>query len=104
MIETLTSGSRSPISWTGSGLHAETHAVHATRKEIARKIAACRKKTPRKITACSLRFDPETGCLADPEGKNGSQRNWTGMTRAASDVGDSYADEFEKAGNGTLPN
>ena len=60
-------------------------------------------KTPRKITACSLRFDPETGCLADPEGKNGSQRNWTGMTRAASDVGCSYADEIEKAGNGTLP-
>ena len=24
-------------------------------------------KTPRKITACSLRFDPETGCLVDPD-------------------------------------
>ena len=43
MIETLTSGSRWPISWTGSGLHAEMHAeMHAARKEIARKIAACR--------------------------------------------------------------
>ena len=66
MIETLTSGSRSPISWTWSGPHAEMHAMHAARTEIRRKIAACR-KTPRKIAACSLRFDPETGCLVDPD-------------------------------------
>ena len=67
-------------------------------------------KTPRKIAACSLRFDPETGCLADPEGesvtvrktsasKNGTLRIW--KTLEASDVG--YSDWFKKVGDRSLP-
>ena len=75
-------------------LHAEMHAVHAARKEIARKIAACRKKPLGKLLRAASGSTRRPGVSLTRRERLAAEL--TGMTRATS-VGKTAASK-----NGTL--